>query len=121
MQLETLPSIAPRRNSGTTTSESNDTVSKNVRKTTDREDQEGPNRNRQGLSTGWNAERSDVVVEAPDNDWCRDIRDKGKRVVINGLPGTLDQRWVRLLGADCGVEQGHRGRMEGDDVKQIPP
>lgn len=70
---------------------------------------------------GWNADRSTVVAEVPDIDWCRDTRDKGKRVVIRGLPGQVDQRFVRMLGRDCGVEQGNGGREEGDDVKRLPP
>lgn len=70
---------------------------------------------------GWNADRTSVVAEVPDVDWCRDTRDKGKRVVIRGLPGQVDQRFVRMLGRDCGVEQGNGAREEGDDVKRLPP
>ena len=74
-----------------------------------------------GNRGGWNAARAGVVAELPDNDWCRATKDKGKRVVIKGFPGQIDQRFVRLLAGDCGVEQGNGGREEGDDVKRLPP
>lgn len=73
-----------------------------------------------GAHTGWNASRNTAQAGLPDVDWCMDTRARGRRVVVKGLPGMLDQRFVRLLGEDCGVEQGHRGFMTGDDVKQLP-
>jgi hypothetical protein len=116
--LDTLPSADLRYNDRRRNNNSN-TASTDV--VDGSHDAVGETKMKYGARGGWNAERSNVVAEVPDNDWCRDSRDKGKRVVIKGLPGQIDQRYVRILAEDCGVEQGHGGRLEGDDVKRLPP
>jgi len=67
---------------------------------------------------GWKTEASSRPIEIPSVEWCMDTRNKGRRVLLRGLPGMTPEFRIRQAGADYGVEPTQI--EEKEDVKRLP-
>jgi hypothetical protein len=67
---------------------------------------------------GWKTDATSRPIEIPSVEWCMDTRNKGRRVLLRGLPGMTPEFRVRQAGADFGVEPTQI--EEKEDVKRLP-
>jgi hypothetical protein len=67
---------------------------------------------------GWKTDATSRPIEIPSVEWCMDTRNKGRRVLLRGLPGMTPEFRIRQAGADFGVEPTQI--EEKEDVKRLP-
>ena len=71
-------------------------------------------------SGGWRNEQTSRQAELPSVEWCMDSRDRGRRVLLRGLPGMVPEFRIRHAAAGYGVEGSKSEDGESEDIKRLP-
>ena len=69
---------------------------------------------------GWKSETSRRRSELPTPEWSMDRRMRGRRVLLRGLPGLVQERRIRKAGGEYGVQPEQQVESEMEDVKRLP-
>jgi hypothetical protein len=84
----------------------------------------GPNEPQRAAegNEGWKSDRTSRPTPLPSVEWCMDSRNRGRRVLLRGLPGMVPESRIRRAAAGYGVEVSNSGSGdgEGNDVKRLP-
>jgi hypothetical protein len=69
---------------------------------------------------GWKNDMSRQSIDLPSVEWCMDTRSRGRRVLLRGLPGLVQEYRIRRAGGEYGVDQDQKGADEREDIKRLP-